>query len=538
MKVIIVGGVAGGASAAARLRRLDENAQIIVFERGDYISYANCGLPYYIGGKITAKESLTLQSPHSFKSRFNVDVRTLSEVISVDTAAKTVTVRHSDKQYKESYDKLILSPGAAPLVPPIPGADGSRVFTIRNIPDTYKIKDYIETASPKSALIIGGGYIGTEMAENLTIAGLKVTIAEMSDHLIAPLDLDMAADVHKYLREKGIDIILNNAVTSLNDTHSNIKAVLRDREVYCDMVIMSAGVRPDTKFLQDSNIALTKKGLIKVDDTLKTSCDDVYAVGDAIEIKNFVTKQNGFIPLAGPANKQGRIAADNVCGASEKYNGTQGSSILKIFDMTVAATGINESAAAGLDTDKVFLWTASHATYYPGAGFMNIKVIFENKTGKILGAQIVGRDGVDKRIDVLAAAIRAGMTANDLAKLELAYAPPYSSAKDPVNMIGFMIQNILSGKVKQFHYNTPIPENAVKLDVRTAGEYERGHIDGAINIPVDSIRQRLDELELSKPVYVNCQSGMRSYIACRILSQSGFDCYNLAGGYRLYSMQA
>ncbi len=543
MKIVIIGGVAGGASAAARLRRLDENAEIIILERGEYISYANCGLPYYIGGEITEKTALTLQTPQSFLSRFRIDVRTFSEAVSINRDKKTVSVKRVNEGsfYEESYDKLILSPGAEPVRPPIKGIDNERIFTLRNIPDTLKIDEFIKSKKPKTAVVVGGGYIGVEMAENLIKAGLAVTIIEMAQHLIAPIDVDTACDVQGYLATKGVKVILNNAVTEFEPDDTSLTIKLKDGSVVADMVIMSVGVRPDSSLAEKAGLKLNNKGAIITDDHMLTSDADIYAVGDAVEVKNFVTDEDDFIPLAGPANKQGRIAADNICGLDRAYKGTQGTAILKVFDMTVAATGINEKKAKslGLDYDKVFLFSGSHAGYYPGATFMSIKVIYENKSGRLLGAQIVGYDGVDKRCDVFAAAIRAKMTAYDLTELEHAYAPPFSSAKDPVNMAGFVIENILTGKVSQYHWHDveglQHTEGITLLDVRTDFEYSRGHIENTVHIPLDSLRERINELDNSKPVYVNCQSGLRSYIACRILSQKGFKCYNLAGGYRLYN---
>lgn len=544
VKIIIVGGVAGGASAAARLRRLDEKAEIILFERGAYISFANCGLPYYIGGEITKKSALTLQTPASFRSRFNVDVRVNSEVVAVDTAAKTVTVHNGEtgEDYTESYDKLLLSPGAAPLVPPMEGADNPRVFTLRNIPDTVKIRDYVEEEFPEEAVVVGGGYIGVEMAENLKKAGLKVTIVELADHVIAPLDGDMAAEVHRYLQDNGIRLLLGKAVQAIREEGGKLRLQLSEGQVDTDMVILSVGVRPDTALAKAAGLALNKRGAIVVDEHMQTSAPDVYAVGDAVEITDFVTGNKGYVPLAGPANKQGRIAADNMCGIPSAYKNTQGSSVLKIFDMTVAMTGVNErtAQAAGLDYDKVFTYSQSHASYYPGAHGMSIKTIYEKGTGKILGAQIVGYDGVDKRCDVLATAIRAGMTATDLTELELCYAPPFGSAKDPVNFIGYVIENTLTGKVKNFFWNDvealPRDGSVTLLDVRTPTEREQGYIEGFIHIPLDELRQRVGELDQSKPVYIHCLSGLRSYIACCLLGGLGFDCYNLSGGWRLYEI--
>ncbi|MEY8373294.1 FAD-dependent oxidoreductase [Merdimmobilis hominis] len=542
MKTVIVGGVAGGASAAARLRRLDESAEIVMFERGEYISFANCGLPYYIGGEIVKKSALALQTPQSFRSRFNVDVRVNSEVTAIDRAAKTVTVNSKERgEYTESYDKLILSPGAAPIVPNMEGADLDRVFTLRNIPDTIKIKEYVEEEFPGSAVVVGGGYIGVEMAENLKKAGVEVTIVELADHVIAPLDYDMACDVHRHLREKGVTLILQNGVQSIAEEGSKLKVTLSSGQVETDMVILAVGVRPDTALAKEAGLTLNPRGAIVVDEHMLTSDPDIYAVGDAVEITDFVTGQKGYIPLAGPANKQGRIAADNICGIPSVYKNTQGSSILKVFDMTVATTGVNErtAKAAGLNYDKVYTYSNSHASYYPGSTGMSIKTIYEKGTVRILGAQIVGFDGVDKRCDVLATAIRAGMTASDLCDLELCYAPPFGSAKDPVNFVGYVIENTLSGQVKNFFWDDvaslPRDGSVTLLDVRTDSERANGqYIEGFLHIPVDELRQRAGELDKSKPVYIHCRTGLRSYVACRMLAGMGFDCYNLSGGWRLY----
>ena len=541
MKTVIVGGVAGGASAAARLRRLDEHANIIIFERGEYVSFANCGLPYYIGGVIEDREDLTLQTPESFKARFNIDVRVQSEVVAIDTAAKTVTVKTaSGEEYVESYDKLILSPGAKPIIPGIPGADSSLVFTLRNIPDSLKIKDFIEQNKPTSAVIAGGGYIGVELAENLVHAGLDVTIVELADHLIAPLDFEMAADVHNYVRSKGIRLILNNGVQAIEETNAGLTVKLGSGEVKSDILIMAVGVRPDTEFVRSAGIELNSRGSIIVDAHMRTSAPDVWAVGDAVEVADFVTGNPAFIPLAGPANRQGRIAADNIAGLDSTYKGTQGSAVLKIFDMTVATSGINErtAKAAGIEYEKTYTFSGSHASYYPGAKNMSIKAIWDKKKLKLLGAQIVGFDGVDKRMDVLATAMRLGAKITDLTELELCYAPPFGSAKDPVNMLGFVAENVVTGKVKQFFWDEvdalPRDGSVTLLDVRTNSEVKRGKIEGFMHIPVDSLRQRISEIPAGKPVYVHCHSGLRSYIACRMLAGYGYDCYNLAGGWRMY----
>lgn len=538
MKTIIIGGVAGGASAAARLRRLDEKAEIIILEKGEFVSFANCGLPYYIGGEITDREELTLQTPESFKARFNIDVRIFNEAVKINPEENTITIKNlqNGESYTEKYDNLILSPGAEPIIPNIKGIESANVFTLRNIPDTLKIKNYIDTEKPESAVVIGGGYIGVEMAENLAKAGLDVSIVELADHLIAPLDFDMAADVHRYIKEKGIELFLNNGVTAIE--HNRI--LLQKGEINADMVIMSVGVRPETAIAKACGIETNSRGSIIVDSKMHTNIPNIYAVGDAVEVKNFITNAPSFIPLAGPANKQGRIAADNIAGYESEYTGTQGSAVLKLFDMTVATTGLNEKSAqlSKIDYDKVYIYSSSHASYYPNGNMMSIKALWDKKSLKIIGAQITGFDGVDKRMDVIASAIRFGGKITDLTQLELCYAPPFSSAKDPVNMLGFTAENIISGKIKQFFWNEvetlPRDNSVTLLDVRTVTEFKRGKIDGFINIPLDSLRARIDEIPKDKPVYVHCHSGLRSYIACRILQGNGYDCYNLAGGWRLY----
>ena len=542
MKTIIIGGVAGGASAAARLRRLNEKAQIVVFERTGFVSYANCGLPYYIGGEITDKEELTLQTPASFKKRFNVDVNVFCEVTKININEKTVTVKNlqSGEVFKESYDKLMLSPGAKPVVPEF--LKGDRVFTLRTVEDTFRIKEYIESNSPKSAVILGGGFIGLEMAENLVNLGVNTTIIQRGGQLLSVLDKDMASFVHAKFKSKGVKLIFN-AKASFMEQREN--GVIISGEgflpVTADMVIAAAGVAPENSLAKDAGLLLGERGAIKVNEYMQTSNEDIYAVGDAVEVNDYVAMGKSVIPLAGPANKQGRIAADNICGIKSVYRGSLGSSVIKLFDMTAACTGINEKVAGakGLSYGKVILSPSSHAGYYPGAKVMTLKVIYENGSLKILGAQAVGFEGVDKRIDVIATAIYSGLTADRLRELDLAYAPPYSSAKDPVNMAGFIIDNIENGLVKQFYYED-IPalrkrNDITLLDTRTAREYQRGFAEGFINVPVDELRSRLNELDRNKPVYVMCQSALRSYIACRILTQNGFDAYNFAGGYRLYS---
>lgn len=544
MKVVIVGGVAGGATAAARIRRLDEDAEITIFEKSGYISYANCGLPYYIGGEISDREELTLQTPESFNARFRVDVKVRHEVVAINPDRKTVTVRNlsGGEVFEEKYDKLVLSMGAKPIRPNLPGIDDERIFTVRNVEDTFSIKDYIDATKPERAVVIGGGFIGIEMAENLRRLGTEVTLVEAAPQLMAPFDGDMAAFIHAEVRAAGVKLVLGGMVDGFESNGKSLGVRLKDGvTISCDMAVLAIGVAPDTALAKDAGFELGIKGSIVVNERMETSVSDVYAVGDAVQIKNFVTGKPALISLAGPANKQARIAADNICEKDSRYNGAQGSSVIKVFRLTAAATGINERTAKseGIDADKVILSPMNHAGYYPGGKIMTMKVVFEKGTYRLLGAQIVGFDGVDKRIDVLATAIRAGMKVTDLTELDLAYAPPYSSAKDPVNMAGFMAENIRDGLVGQWYYDDeptlPRDGSVTLLDVRTAEEFATGNIDGFVNIPVDELRERAGELDKDKPVYVICQSGLRSYIAARILAGRGFEVYNFAGGYRFYA---
>ncbi len=543
MKVVIIGGVAGGATAAARIRRLDENAEIIVFERSGYVSYANCGLPYYIGGVIEDEEQLTLQTPESFKIRFRVEMKVRHEVTAIHSDRKTVSVKNLDtsEEFEETYDKLLLSPGAKPVQPNLPGIGMENLFTLRTVEDTLRIKEYIDNNKPKSVILAGGGFIGLELAENLRQLGMDVTIVQRSKQLMNPFDRDMASLIHNEVRKHGVKLVLGSSVEGFEKAEAGINVLLKDgNPLRADMVVLAIGVSPESQLAKDAGFEMSIKGTILVNDKMETSEPDIYAVGDAVSVKHFVTGQSAFIALAGPANKQGRIAADNICGGDSHYLGSQGSSVLKIFNLTAATTGINEATAkeAGIDADKVILSPMSHAGYYPGGKVMTMKVIFEKNTYRLLGAQIVGFEGVDKRIDVLATAIHAGLKAYELKDLDLAYAPPYSSAKDPVNMAGFMIDNIVKGILKQFYLEDVEiirkRDNVTLLDTRTVGEYTRGHIDGFINIPVDELRERLEEIPSGKPVYVICQSGLRSYIATRILVGNGFECYNFAGGFRHY----
>jgi len=543
MKVVIVGGVAGGATAAARIRRLDEQAEIIVFERSGYISYANCGLPYYIGGAIENPEDLTLQTPESFYDRFRVRMQVRHEVTAIHPQRKTVSVRNlqTGEEFEESYDKLLLSPGAKPVWPNLPGMDSDKLFTLRTVEDTFRIKEYIEKNRPKSAIMVGGGFIGLEVAENLRELGMDVTIVQRPKQLMNPFDPDMAAFIHAEMRRHGVKLALGYSVEGFEEKDGGLDVRLRDNTpMHADMVVLAIGVTPESSLAKEAGLSMGLKGSILVNDRMETSDPHIYAVGDAVQVKHYVTGEDALIALAGPANKQGRIAADNICGGDSRYLGSQGSSVIKVFDMTAATTGINETNArkSGLDVDRVILSPMSHAGYYPGGKVMTMKVVFEKKSFRLLGAQIVGYAGVDKRIDVLATAIHAGMKATQLKDLDLAYAPPYSSAKDPVNMAGFMIDNIEKGTLKQWYLedekNLPRDGSVTLLDTRTEGEYSRGHVEGFSNIPVDVLRQRIHEIEPGKPVYVICQSGLRSYIASRILAGCGFEVYNFAGGYRFY----
>jgi CoA-disulfide reductase len=544
-KVIIVGGVAGGASAAARLRRLDENAEILLIEKGEHISFANCGLPYYIGEVIKEKDKLLVQTPEKMKERFRIDVRVNSEVTKINPENKTVEIhnRLENRVYTETYDKLILSPGAEPIKPRLSGINSTRIFTLRNIPDTLRIKDYVDKMNPKRAVVVGAGFIGLEVAENLHMRGIKVTVVELADHVIGPLDYDMAALVHQHMKTKEVEFYLKDAVESFEDDDACIGVKLSSgRTLKADMVIMGIGVKPESRLALEAGLKIGKTGGIYVNEYMQTSNSDIYAVGDAVEVKDFISGNEALIPLAGPANKQGRIAANNICGLKEKFEGTQGTSIVKVFDITVAVTGNNERTLKrnGIEYEKSFTHSGSHAGYYPGAIPMSIKLLFGKKDGKLLGAQIVGYDGVDKRMDVLSTAMRAGMTVFDLEKLELSYAPPYSSAKDPVNIAGFTASNILKKDCSVFHWDevgSIDREKGLLIDVRTPQEYNLGTIKGSINIPVDEIRERLDEIPENKDIYVFCQVGLRGYLASRILMQKGYRTVkNLSGGYKTYQL--
>ena len=545
MKVIIIGGVAGGATAAARIRRLDERAEIVMLERTGYVSYANCGLPYYVGGTIADEDDLTLQTPQSFYCRYRVDARVGHEAIAIDCAGKMVTVRElaTGRTYEEHYDKLLLAPGAKPVLPPAAQTEDGRVFTLRTVEDTFAMHDYVVGQKPQTAVVVGSGFIGLETAENLAGRGVRVTLIQRGGQVLAPLDADMACFLHAELVKNGIDLRLSTPFEGL-ETGEKVRVLTSRGAIEADMAVIALGVVPDTALAKEAGLELGQKGSIVTDSHMRTSDHDIYAAGDAVEVRHFVTGAKTLIALAGPANKQGRIAADNICGGSSEYRGSQGSSVVKVFSLTAAATGINEKTAraAGLDYDKVVLSPANHATYYPGAQVMTMKVLFERGSLRLLGAQIVGGAGVDKRIDVLATAIRAGLTADLLKDLDLAYAPPYSSAKDPVNMAGYLIDNLVAGRVKQFHFEDvaalPTDGSVTLLDTRTPLEYARGHAEGFVNIPLDDLRGRLGELDKVKPVYVMCQSGLRSYLACRILMQNGFDCYNFSGGYRFYAANA
>ena len=545
MNYLIIGGVAGGATVAARLRRMDEKANIILFERGKYVSYANCGLPYYIGDTINNREKLFVQTAKGFTDRFRIDIRTEQEVTAIRPDKKEVKIKNlsTGETYTETYDKLVLSPGAEPLRPGIEGIGSKKIFTLRNVPDTDTIKNYVNTENPKRAIVVGGGFIGLEMAENLYDLGIQVDVVEMANQVMAPLDFSMAAIVHRQLTDKGVGLHLEDGVSRFEEKDGGVTVHLRSgKQIATDMVLLSIGVRPETKLAKDAGLAIGERGGIAVNDYMQTSDADIYALGDAVEVRHLVTGQPALIPLAGPANKQGRIVADNIVfGNKKKYPGSIGTSIAKVFDLTVAAAGANAKLLQQNNIPYISSYThgASHAGYYPGAVPLSIKILFAPENGKLLGAQIVGFNGVDKRIEMLAQVIQRGGTVHDLAELEHAYAPPYSSAKDPVNMAGFVAENILNKKsqIIQWRELAELPADTIRIDVRTHDEYKLGTIPGFINIPVDELREHLDELPKEKPIVVTCAVGLRGYLAYRILVQNGFKhVRNLSGGYKTWSV--
>lgn len=545
MNYLIIGGVAGGATVAARLRRMDEKANIILFERGKYVSYANCGLPYYIGDTINNREKLFVQTAKGFTDRFRIDIRTEQEVTAIRPDKKEVEIKNlsTGETYTETYDKLVLSPGAEPLRPGIEGIGSKKIFTLRNVPDTDTIKNYVNTENPKRAIVVGGGFIGLEMAENLHDLGIQVDVVEMANQVMAPLDFSMAAIVHRQLTDKGVGLHLEDGVSRFEEKDGGVTVHLRSgKQIATDMVLLSIGVRPETKLAKDAGLAIGERGGIAVNDYMQTSDADIYALGDAVEVRHLVTGQPALIPLAGPANKQGRIVADNIVfGNKKKYLGSIGTSIAKVFDLTVAAAGANAKLLQQNNIPYISSYThgASHAGYYPGAVPLSIKILFAPENGKLLGAQIVGFNGVDKRIEMLAQVIQRGGTVHDLAELEHAYAPPYSSAKDPVNMAGFVAENILNKKSRiiQWRELAELPADTIRIDVRTHDEYKLGTIPGFINIPVDELREHLDELPKEKPIVVTCAVGLRGYLAYRILVQNGFKhVRNLSGGYKTWSV--
>ncbi|UYZ37044.1 CoA-disulfide reductase [Clostridium beijerinckii] len=540
-KIIIIGGVAGGASTAARLRRLDENAEIIMIEKGKYISFANCGLPYYIGETIDERGKLIVQTVEEMSSKFNLDIRNLNEVISIDKENKKVRVRNirTKEEYDETYDILVLSPGAAPIRPKIPGIeDCSSLFTLRNIPDTDRIKAYVDNNKPKHATVIGGGFIGLEMVENLHARGIDVTLIEASDQVMAPLDIEMASILHEHLIDKNVELILKNGVSEFRD---NGKKIILDsgKEIKTDMIILSIGVRPETAIARQADLKLNERGAIIVDKFMKTSDSSIYALGDAVEVIDFVNKKPTMIPLAWPANRQGRIVADNICGKNVEYKGTLGSSVAKIFDYTVATTGNNEKILKrlGIEYETIHIHPGSHAGYYPGSFPISLKMLFDPKSGKIFGAQGVGIDGVEKRIDVLATAIKGNLTVFDLQDIEPCYAPPYNSAKDPVNMLGYYASNIIEGITKAIQWDeidSLDKEKSAIIDIREEFELVTGTLKNSIHIPLEKLRDRLNEIPRNKDIYVTCQVGLRGYIACRILEQNGIKCTNIDGGMKTY----
>lgn len=541
-KIIIVGGVAGGATAAARLRRLDETSTIVLIERGEYISYANCGLPYYIGETIKNRKKLLVQTVGGMSKKFNLDIRIMSEVTKINREKQTVEVKNlqTNETYEESYDALILSPGAKPIHPKIEGiSEAEHLFTLRNIPDTDHIKEFVDQTKPQHAVIVGGGFIGLEMAENLANRGIKVTIVEQGKQVMAPLDFEMACIVHEHLIEKGVELILEDGVKAFNNKGTAIE-LASGKKINTDMIILAIGVRPENSLAVNAGLAVGERGGIQVNEYLQTSDSKIYAIGDAIEVKDFINSLPTMIPLAGPANRQGRMVADNIYGKNERYKGTLGTSVAKIFDLTVATTGNNEKRLKPLNLkyQVAHVHPSSHAGYYPGAAPISLKLIFDPDTGKILGAQAVGIDGVDKRIDVIATAIKGKLTVSDLTEVELTYAPPYSSAKDPVNMAGYVASNIVNGDVEtvQWYEIDRIVENGgLLIDVREPIEREMGSIKGSVNIPLGDIRQHLNELPKDQTIYVSCQVGLRGYLAARILSEHGYHVKNLDGGWKTYS---
>jgi NADPH-dependent 2,4-dienoyl-CoA reductase/sulfur reductase-like enzyme/peroxiredoxin family protein/rhodanese-related sulfurtransferase/TusA-related sulfurtransferase len=541
MRLVIIGGVAGGASTAARARRLNESAQITMFERGEHISFANCGLPYHIGGTITDRSKLLVQTPEAMKSRFNIDVCVKTEVIGIDRKAKEIIVRDlaQNHEYRQSYDKLVLSPGAEPVRPNVPGIESKNVFTLRSLADMDAIKAAVDQKPKERVLIVGGGYIGLEMAEALRHRNINVTLAELEHQVFGSIDHEMASMVGMQLRLHGVDLRLGNSITAIEENHLGLHVKLSSGDIItCSMILLAVGVRPDIKLARQAGLAIGPRGGIEVNEYMQTSDADIYAVGDAVEVEDFTGGFANLVPLAGPANRQGRIAADNIMGRKSTYQKTQGTGICKVFDLTVGMTGLSEKTLKriGKIYEKIYVHPASHATYYPGAGQISLKLIFDPANGKIFGAQAIGTDGIDKRIDVLATAIRAGMTVRDLKDLELAYAPLYGSAKDPVNYAGFVATNVIDGDAKICHAEDMLDptEKQLLLDVRTPAEVEIGTISGAINIPVDQLRSRLNELPKDKELLVFCQVGLRGYIACRILSQNGYHCRNLSGGYKTF----
>jgi NADPH-dependent 2,4-dienoyl-CoA reductase/sulfur reductase-like enzyme/rhodanese-related sulfurtransferase len=542
-KLLVIGGVAGGATAAARARRLNERAEIILFERGEHISFANCGLPYYIGGVIEDRANLLVTTSKAFMNRYNVDVRNNSEVLAIDRNEKTILIRdlNASEQYTESYDKMILAPGAEPVRPPIPGIDLDGVFHLRDIPDSDRIKGIIDSKSPKSAVVVGGGFIGLEMAENVILRGVNATIVEMGQQVMAPLDPEMAAIVHAHLKEQGVNLVLGKTVEAIKSIDGGLSVTTSGGiEFECDLVISAIGVAPENKLAKEAGLELGARGHIRVDATMSTSDPNIYAVGDAVEIKDFVTGFPTSVALAGPANKQGRIAADNAMGRRSLYTGSLGASIVKVFNLAVAGTGASEKTLVknGIPYQVSYTHSGSHASYYPGASPMAIKLIFCPNAGRILGAQIVGTDGVDKRIDIISTAIHGGMTVMDLEELEMAYAPPYSSAKDPINIAGFVASNILKGDMEIAHWHEYVgllQNGAVLLDLRSKEEIETaGAIPGSLHIPINELRGALAQLDLNKQYIPYCAVGMRGYLAHRILIQNGFKSKNLSGGYRTF----
>lgn len=538
-RVLIIGGVAGGASCAARLRRLSEEAEIVVFDRGPYVSFANCGLPYYVGDIIKEESSLLVASADLFHQRFNIDVRTENEVIAIDSAQRQITVRdlRADRLYSECYDELVLAPGAAPIRPPLPGIDLAGVFSLRTIPDSRRIRRWIEEHNARRAVVVGAGFVGLEIAENLVHRGLEVSLIEMGDHVLPPLDAEMAVPLHEHLRAQGIKLFLGDGVAAFAEGADGLEVSTQSGAKHlADLVILGIGVRPETRLAEMAGLKLGRRNGIAVDEQMRTSDPHIWAVGDAVEVRDFVTGEQCLIPLAGPANRQGRIAADAICGRASRFRGVQATAVCGLFDMVAAASGASEKTLVrlGIPYEKIYLYPGHHVGYYPNARPIDMKLLFDPQDGRILGIQAVGEAGVEKRVDVIATAIQQGSTVFDLEEVELCYAPQFGAAKDPVNIAGMIAANALRGDAPLAHWDRIDAAKVVVLDVRDEDEFADGHVPGACNIPLGQLRERMGELAREQPVYIYCQVGQRAYYATRALRLNGYDAYNLSGGFNTY----